>query len=240
MSKFIVNLLLVLPGTLFYLGGGVHGKNLAIDYSTNQESQISTLDRASQRFISQHGKTVVKYAEQYKLDWRLVLAVMKTESQFQGEVVSSRGAKGLMQMLPVTQSIVAGELGLENETFDTPEMNIKGGVHFLAKLQKMLNGMGLSEENRIRFTLVAYCAGIGRLADAQKIASYMNDDPREWSSIKYSLSLLSSKYSSLHSHVWGMNHPSNGYFRQGQMVANYVETIMADYGRYRLAIPRKV
>jgi membrane-bound lytic murein transglycosylase F len=240
MSKFIVNLLLVLPGTMFYLGGGVHGKNLAIDYTTNQEPQASTLDKASQRFISQHGKTVVKYSEQYRLDWRLVLAVMKSESQFQGEAVSASGAKGLMQMLPVTQSIVAGELGLENETFDTPEMNIKGGVHFLAKLQKTLNGMGLSDENRIRFTLVAYCAGIGRLADAQKMAVYMKDDPREWSSIKYSLSLLSSRYSSLHTRVWGVNHPSSGYFRQGQMVANYVETIMADYGRYRLAVPRKV
>ncbi|MCX6136733.1 MAG: transglycosylase SLT domain-containing protein [Ignavibacteriales bacterium] len=240
MSKFIVNLLLVLPGMVYYLGSGVHGKDLAIDYGTSQEIQISPLDRASQRFINQHGRTVVKYAEQYKLDWRLVLAVVKSESQFQEEVVSARGARGLMQMLPVTQSMVAAELGLESESFNSPEMDIKGGVHFLAKIYKIVGGMGLSEENRIRFTLVAYCAGIGRLADAQKMASYMNDDPREWSSIKNSLSLLSIKYASLHSHVWGVNHPSNGYFRQGQMVAKYVETIMADYGRYRLAVPLKV
>jgi membrane-bound lytic murein transglycosylase MltF len=240
MTKFIVNLLLVLPGALFYLGGGMHEKDLAIDYSTTQGPQVSTLDRASQRFIVQHGRTVVKYAEQYKLDWRLVLAIMKSESQFQGEVVSSRGARGLMQMLPVTQSIVAAELGLGSESFNNPETDIKGGVHFLAKIHKMLGGMGLSQENRIRFTLVAYCAGIGRLIDAQKMAAYMNDDPREWSSIKYSLTLLSSRYSSLHSHVWGANHPSNGYFRQGQMVANYVETIMADYSRYQLAVPLKV
>jgi membrane-bound lytic murein transglycosylase MltF len=240
MSKFIVNLLLVMPSAVFFLSGGIAEKNLAIDYDRDPEVQVSRLDRASQRFINEHGKTVVKYAEQYKLDWRLVLAIMKSESQFQGEVVSSRGARGLMQMLPVTQSMVAEELGIESESFNTPEMDIKGGVHFLAKIHRMLDGMGLSEENQIRFTLVAYCAGMGRVIDAQKMAVYMNDDPRQWNSIKYSLSLLSSKYASLHKQVWGMNHPSNGYFRQGIMVANYVETIMADYGRYRLAIPRKV
>jgi membrane-bound lytic murein transglycosylase MltF len=103
----------------------------------------------------------------------------------------------------------------------------------------MLDGKGLSEENHLRFTLVAYSAGIGRLTDAEKMAQYMNDDPRQWSSIKTSLCLLSSKYSSLHRHVWGMNHPTNGYFRQGQMISNYVETVMDDYFRYCSVIPLK-
>jgi membrane-bound lytic murein transglycosylase MltF len=72
--------------------------------------------------------------------------------------------------------------------------------------------------------------------DAQKMANYVNDDPREWKSIKNSMPLLSKKYASLHRFVWDDRKPSSGYFRDWKQTANYVESVILYYDEYRNAI----
>ena len=76
----------------------------------------------------------------------LVRAVIVVESAFNPRAVSSRGAVGLMQLLPAT----ARRYGVA-DAFD-PEQNIKAGVHYLRDL---LTRYG----NNLELTLAAYNAG---------------------------------------------------------------------------------
>lgn len=73
-------------------------------------------------------ETAKKYAVKNGLPPSLVNAVIKVESGFNPFAVSNKGAKGLMQLMP----LVSKELGIENP-FNIDE-NIKGGVNFLKHL----------------------------------------------------------------------------------------------------------
>ncbi len=68
------------------------------------------------------------YAKLHDVDPLLVRAVIKVESNFDPTAVSQNGAKGLMQINPIT----ARHLGL-NDVFDIGD-NIEGGVRYLRYL----------------------------------------------------------------------------------------------------------
>lgn len=79
---------------------------------------------------------VVKYSEKYAVPEELVFAIIKVESNFDPNTVSSAGAIGLMQMLPSTYEWLTTKL---NEDYDEkmlydPETNIKYGTYYLQYL----------------------------------------------------------------------------------------------------------
>ena len=100
-----------------------------------------------------------KYSEEYELDPYLVLAVIKTESNFNKEAVSKKDAKGLMQIMDSTGEWVAEELKINNFTtsmlFD-PELNIKMGCWYLNNLEHEF------DEN-LDVVLAAYNGGSGNV-----------------------------------------------------------------------------
>jgi membrane-bound lytic murein transglycosylase F len=198
------------------------------------------LDYKSTAIINKYGNTIQKYSAHYGVDWRLVVAVMKVESQFDHSAESHVGAKGFMQIMPTTQSEIADQIGIDNDKFDGPRGNIRGGIFYLSKLYKQFGEEQIDEENRLKLTLAAYNAGPGRINDAQKMAEYVNDNPNDWKSVKNSLSLLSRKYSSLHRFVWNEKKPTNGYFRGWKQTANYVESVLAQYESYKKVLDSKV
>lgn len=98
-----------------------------------------------QQIIEQH---VQKAAAKYDLPPALIKAVIRAESNFQVDAVSSAGAQGLMQLMPAT----AEELGVNNP-FDIKE-NIEGGTRYLRKMLDRFEGS-------VRKALAAYNAGPG-------------------------------------------------------------------------------
>lgn len=88
-------------------------------------------------------ETVRKESEKFGLDPFLVLAVMRQESLFQADVVSSADARGLMQIIPSTAETIARELAMQGFTPDSlfhSETNITFGSWYLSSLMKRSEG----------------------------------------------------------------------------------------------------
>ncbi len=86
----------------------------------------------------EYSEYVDKYSEEFGVDKAVVYAVIKTESGFRPDAVSSAGARGLMQMIEDTffwsqQRYGTKELLAFDEAFD-PQTNIKYGTYILKLL----------------------------------------------------------------------------------------------------------
>lgn len=92
---------------------------------------------------------VQKASTIYKVPEKLILSVIKAESNFNPNAVSPKGAIGLMQLMPQT----AQSLGVTN-AFD-PVQNIMAGTKYLSSLIQNLQSVPLA--------LAAYNAGLGNV-----------------------------------------------------------------------------
>lgn len=92
--------------------------------------------RTFRRMLNQPEKTdryddlIHKYALRHRIDARLIKAVMAAESEFDPQALSPAGARGLMQVMPVTSE----GLGVPARKLYDPEHGIKAGTAFLAEL----------------------------------------------------------------------------------------------------------
>ena len=101
---------------------------------------------------------VYKYSEENNIDPLLTLSIIKAESNFERNIKSSSGAVGLMQLMEATAIEEANEINediIVTETLYNPEINIKIGTKYFAKLLKRY-------ENTL-IALAAYNAGIGNV-----------------------------------------------------------------------------
>ena len=95
----------------------------------------SNLDHVIQRSASRH-----------QVDPDLVHAIVRVESNYNPNAVSSRGAQGLMQLIPAT----ARRFGVR-DAFD-PSANLEGGIRYLKHLMELYDG-------DLELVLAAYNAG---------------------------------------------------------------------------------
>jgi soluble lytic murein transglycosylase-like protein len=91
-----------------------------------------------------------RVSSHYQVDPKLVHAVIRVESNYDPSAVSSKGAMGLMQLIPAT----AHRFGVRNP-FD-PSQNIQGGVSYLKYLLDLFGG-------NLPLSLAAYNAGEERV-----------------------------------------------------------------------------
>jgi hypothetical protein len=105
------------------------------------------------------------------LDYNLVAALVQAESGFQPNIISKKGAIGLMQLLPET----GRRFGCGNP-WDMQE-NITGGTNFLAYLQELFAG-------DIPLMLAAYNAG------ENAVKKYSNKIPPYAETVRYVFNIL--------------------------------------------------
>lgn len=100
---------------------------------------------------------VEKYAKEYDVETDLVYAIIKAESNFESDAVSSQNAQGLMQLMYATAEEIAESIDLEltEENIFEPEINIQLGTKYISKL--------LEKYECIEVALAAYNAGSGNV-----------------------------------------------------------------------------
>ena len=101
---------------------------------------------------------ISKYAKERGLEPSLIASIIKTESNFQEDVISSKGAQGLMQITPDTESWISEQLGETNKPKKMldPENNIRYGSWYIKYLIEKYDG------NK-NLALIAYNAGYGNV-----------------------------------------------------------------------------
>jgi hypothetical protein len=109
--------------------------------------------------VSEFDEIINRHCERFGVDPILAKAVIQVESNFNPDVVSHKGARGLMQLMPGTASRFN-----VSEVHD-PEENIRGGVEYLSILHRMFNG-------NLPLVLAAYNAGEGAVSRYRGIPPY--------------------------------------------------------------------
>lgn len=105
-------------------------------------------------------KSAIKiYSTAYKVDPKMVKAIIAVESCFDKRAVSKVGAEGLMQLMPAT----ARELKVWN-SFDANQ-NIRGGTKYYSQMLTRFN-------NNTELALAAYNAGPGAVEKYGGIPPY--------------------------------------------------------------------
>jgi membrane-bound lytic murein transglycosylase F len=158
-------------------------------------------------------------------DWRLLASLVYEESNFHVDVVSSRNAAGLMQLMPVT----ASKFGLKSKS--SPAQQLSAGVSYL----KWINDQLLTEipirEERINFILAAYNVGLGKVLLARERAVKYGRDPNKWNgNVGYYLTRRSHKDPTLSAD--SMNDLINY-----SGTRRFVSEILERYQHYRNIIP---
>jgi soluble lytic murein transglycosylase-like protein len=134
------------------------------------ESENSPL-RAQNRLLAYldiaPGYKAVRYllreaSDRHGLDYALLKAVIATESGFDPQAVSPRGAIGLMQLMPATAQrfgVAADRAGSVESKLTDPRINIGAGARYLQYLLRRYPG-------QTELVLASYNAGEGAVARA--------------------------------------------------------------------------
>ena len=110
---------------------------------------VPSRDNSRDRF-SRYDEYIYEAAELYKIPVPLIRAVIKVESDYDPRVVSSMGARGLMQLMPE----VVEDMGVR--AVHDPRENILGGTRLLRVLANRYDG-------DVVLTIAAYHSGMGSL-----------------------------------------------------------------------------
>ncbi|TDI48876.1 MAG: lytic transglycosylase F [Acidobacteria bacterium] len=118
-----------------------------------------------------------RYAGEYDFDYLMVAAQGYQESRLDQSARSSAGAIGVMQLLPSTAA--GPQVGIPN--VEELEANVHAGVKYLHFLRThYFSDEGISEDDRVHFSLAAYNAGPTRLQRMRRKAAKLGLDPNVW------------------------------------------------------------
>ncbi len=139
--------------------GIVHFTN--VPTSTDYKVYIKEKPKKTNRriYTRKYDDFIKKAQKKYGVEFSLIKAVIKAESDFNERAVSKKGAKGLMQIMP------ANFKSLFVEDPFNPLQNIMGGTLYLQRLLTRY-------EHKLPLVLAAYNAGPQAVDKYQRIPPY--------------------------------------------------------------------
>lgn len=177
-----------------------------------------------QYLISSYDKMFQRVGAEYGVDWLLLSAIARAESEFRFDAVSRAGAVGLMQIMPST----AERMGYTREQLFDAEISARIASMLLHENNRMLHlPSKFDKEERLRFILACYNAGYSRIADARRLARYYEANADMWGVVLTYLMLLSEPEYATHEVV------QSGAFHGSNETIAYVEKVIHIYKVYR-------
>lgn len=199
-------------------------KEASVAISVPQLVEPVTIDTLSlKKGLSPFDKYFRKAGRRHKVDWRLLAAMAYAESHFRADAVSSRGAVGLMQVMPH----IAESFDVARETLADIEVNIDVGARIYRSMQRMLQlPKDIDNYDRMAFTVASYNCGASRVIDARNLAEYYDDNLNDWETVSDYLLLLADEEFYNHEAVTG------GRFGAPKTTIAYVRQVMERYDKY--------
>ncbi|MCB0767685.1 MAG: transglycosylase SLT domain-containing protein [Flavobacteriales bacterium] len=149
--------------------------------------------------------------------WQLLAAMAWRESRFDSTAVSSKGAQGIMQFMPNT----AVRYGLD--TAMAVGDHIRAAGRYISRLDTVWMRAVPDRDQRLRFVLASYNAGVGHIIDAQRLAERLGLDPQRWeNNVERTVLLLAKPAFYMRPEL------KNGYCK-GSQVFHYVRDIIGLY-----------
>lgn len=158
-------------------------------YNRYYKSPRTSLVRMTSDFSSLGGNKLSPFddllregAKELNWDWRLLASLVYQESHFLPQGESWAGARGLMQLMPST----AKRFGALN--LDDPRQSLQAGIGYLKYLDNYWSKKVVEPNERLKFVLASYNAGLSHIIDARKLAEKHGKDPNLWdSNVEYYL-----------------------------------------------------
>jgi soluble lytic murein transglycosylase len=117
----------------YWLAHELHWYSQSLYLSNNEALN----DQLSLRFPLPYSALVAQHAKTYRVSKEFIYAIIRQESTFHENIISSAGAHGLMQVMPATAQITAKRekiaLHNKNQLF-AAEKNIQLGTAYLKQL----------------------------------------------------------------------------------------------------------
>ena len=188
---------------------------------TNDE-QLAEMAQLSQT-ISEFDPIMRKVGEEQGHDWRLMSAIAYNETRFREDLVSKRGAVGIMQIRPV----VARHFNIPEEKLAETETNVRLAGMLLSELEGMLKlPASTPTVDRLSIVLASYNAGIGHIHDACRLARSEGADPHSWENISRYLKLMAEP------EYYNKEEVRHGRFNGSAQTLGYVREVMNVYHEY--------
>lgn len=172
--------------------------------------------------ISEYDDLIKTYSKKIDWDWQLLASLIYQESHFSPTARSWAGANGFMQLIPST----AKHYGLD--TIDaTAEQSLKAGTSFIVDLDRYWKKHIPDKQERIKFVLASYNAGLGHVIDARNLAGKYGKKQNVWSGNVEDMILQKSNPL-----IYNDPIVKCGYCR-GQETYLYVKEIIKRYNHYK-------
>ena len=158
----------------------------AVSLDADSTAYSNPLLREGDYVISAYDALIRNISEQEGHDWRLLSAIAYHESRFQANLISRRGARGLMQIMPS----VARNFSVSAEASAEPETNVWLANQLLTSITKSLRlPADVPERERMSLVLASYNSGIGHVKDARRLAAHYGENPDSWEVVARYLAL---------------------------------------------------
>lgn len=131
-------------------------------------------------FISPYDSLFRLYADSV-CDWKMLAAIAYVESKFDTAARSSRGAQGLMQIMPATYRHTLAKMGVADTMAQNVELDVRVAVRYMDELSSMFSFINAKE--RINYILGSYNGGSNHIFDAMRIARKQGVNRYRWSSL---------------------------------------------------------
>lgn len=222
-KTFLTFVFLTLLTTFYGLNAdfGLHGIRPAGDpLGSQRKTEVA-------HTISIYDGLIRSVSEEEGYDWRLMSAIAYHESRFSPDIVSKRGAAGLMQIMPA----VARQFNVTGDRILDPETNIRLATQVLSKITADLRfAPGTPDADRMRIILASYNGGIGHVNDARRLARSHGENPDSWETVARYLALKALP------EYYEQEGVRCGRFTGSNQTTAYVRDVMKRYDRYcRLA-----